>query len=463
MKTVLSLYFDGTMVQALTACPDSSGGSVKVNDARTFPFYELDDYLASRSEKSCVLCCNPFRFYQDILNLPPVADKLYDKLVRLEMQKAHPDLTSFSIDYRIVGESTIDSRQFRKIAVFSYPDEFLNDFIGKVAHHGIMISNIFAAPGAIFRLALSTCAEEPGQPRIFIATLPGEKLFLVSENNELEFIRLIPSNDSALLPEDTENINMTVDYCFQTLRMRPFEAVMLNQSDELSGELSDLVSVPYRSAMPPQLEDLPHDIIRDYLAPAAAALHSLESPGTGNIVPADYAAFTTDRKLLTAAFMLLILLTLLLAAHIVTERLIISGLKSKISMVRTELNGSEAELATFRKLDAEADQFKKQIEFVNRYNSAQNPATALAALILPETGDYAIKGISVKSGDGFLTVQMDGSIIASGYSATQASFEKFVSFLAKIPGYTVSSSSLDINGKTFGIQARYNGGGQQKK
>lgn len=460
MTSISSLYFDGAIVQVVTAC--FSGGMITIKDTHTFPFDDLDDYLSNCREKSFIICCNPLSFHQDIVYLPPAASRQYDKLVRNEVQKVHPELTSFSTFHTAVGQMTIDSKVFNKIAVFSYADNFLSGVMALFNNHGKVISQVYAAPYSIFKLIASTCTTDANKARIFIASLPGEKLLLVGENNELEFIRKIPSSDTELLPVDLQNINMTLDYCFQTLRVRPVEAVMLDQS-EISGEQSTLLSVPLRFSLPPVLENVSHDIITDYIAPLAAALHHFRSPRIGNILPSEYATFNTHKKLLTAASMLMFVLTLLLGGYLVTETLIISELKSKIGRLRTELSGSANEIATFKKLDAEVILLKQPLDFSNKHISSLNPATALAALILPVSQEYMIKGITVQSGGVSLPVRIEGAINVSGYSNTQATYEKLVSHVAKLPGYAVSSSSVDIKLKTFGIQAIYSDGGQKAK
>jgi hypothetical protein len=458
MNDILSFYFDGALIQA--AKVRVTGDSGVVTDAKSFPLDELDGYLAECREKTCVVCCNPPFFYQDIIHLPPSAEKLYGKLVRSEVQNAHPDLTSFSIFHSTVGESTIESKLYSKIAAFSYPDEFISPLLQAVNRYGITISHSYPAPVAIFGLALTACDSD--QARICMATLPGEKLLLVCENNKLAFIRKIPSLSSVMLSEDAQNINMTVDYCLQTLRVRPFEAIILNM-DELSGDLSSLVSVPLRSVLLPQLRDLPPSMIREYLAPIAAALHSVKSPRIGNILPSDYATFCKHKKLLSVTAKLICALVLLLGGYLVKELMTISELKSKIGRARIELSGAANELATFRTLDEEVSRLKQPLDVVNKHNITLNPAAALAALALPVSGEYVIKGATVQSGVNGLDVQLQGVINASIYSDTQALYENLVARIAKLPGYSVASSSIDIRQKTFSIQARYNSGGKPAK
>ena len=100
--------------------------------------------------------------------------------------------------------------------------------------------------------------------------------------------------------------------------------------DELSEDLSSLVSVPLRSLLLPQLRDLPPSMIQEYLAPIAAALHSLKSPRIGNILPSDYANFCKHKKLLSVTAKLIFALVLLLGGYLVKELMTISELKSKI-------------------------------------------------------------------------------------------------------------------------------------
>ena len=75
MNDILSFYFDGAVIQATKV--RITGDSGLVTDAKSFPLDELDGYLAECREKTCVVCCNPPFFYQDIIHLPPSAEKLY--------------------------------------------------------------------------------------------------------------------------------------------------------------------------------------------------------------------------------------------------------------------------------------------------------------------------------------------------------------------------------------------------
>jgi len=460
MKTVHSLYFDGAIVQVLKVC--ISGDTVTIDDAQTFAHFELDGYLSGCVGKTFVISCNPLQFNQDILHLPPAASRQYNRLVRFEVQKLHPELTSFTTFHSNVGQVTIDTKVYNKIAAFSYADEIQANFISAFNRRGKVISHSYAAPYAIFRLIASTCLEDTAEARIFIASIPGEKFLLAGEFNELEFIRKIPSSDAILLPADIQNINMTLDYCFQTIRVKPVEAVMLKQSEIMEEEFP-LLSVPMRASQSPLLEGVPHHILADYLAPLAAALHYFKSPHAADILPTDYVSFSRSKKVLSAAGMFMIVFAILLAGFALMQWMVISDLKSGIGTLRSNMSRSNVELANFRKLDEKLKSLSKPLEIIKNNISPLNPAEALASLTLPNTEEYYVKGISIQNGAGFLSVQMEGDITVSGLGNIQATFEWIVEKLGKIPGYAVSSSTLDIKQKTFKIQARYNGVGKQGK
>ena len=455
MSNVFSFYFDGSIVQAVKA--SVSGGFLTVIDAHTFPQDELDAFLSACKEKEFIVCCNPLLFHQDVVHLPPAASRQHDKLARSEVMRIHPELDAFTTFHTTAGQATIDGKVYSKIAVFSYLDESLDDFMSLFSRNGKVISHIYAAPYSIFKLFASAYQDNTSQSRIFIAALPGEKLFLTGENNELVFIRKIPSSDAALMPADIQNINMTLDYCFQTLRVRPVEAVTLSQADDVDFAPLPQLSIPLTSTTPPALKNVPEHLLAEYIAPLAAALHATSFPRMGDILPADYVAFSRNRKILIAASAFMVALALPLAGYTVMQWMAVSDLKSAVRTVRSSLNSAKDEIAAYRKLDAEVQALSKPLEILNKQRTSPHPAAALAALVLPSSQEFSIKGISIRHVEGYLTVQIDGSIDASGFSNVQATFEWVIEQVGKIPGYKVLSSALDIKQKSFKIQARYDG------
>lgn len=459
MSSILSFYLDGTIVQAMRA--DMVNGLTEVQDVRTFPLKDLDSYLSGCREKVCIVCCNPPVFYQDIVHLPPATVKFYDSLVRAEVKKIHPSVVSFTLFYRIIGEATVDGNLLNKITAFSYIDDYLSDFISVFNRHGITISRLYAAPYAIFRLAASACSNDPALARIFIAPVPGEKLILLSENGELGFIRKVPSPEPGLDSADIKSIDMTADYCSQALRVKPAEAVMLRPA-ELPEAASPAPVIPFRFATPAEISAVPADIVRDYLAPLASMILDSTRPEDCDILPPAYVSFKTNKKILTVAAMVLVVLSLFLSGFIISEYLVVADLGASVKKLRLNLGNPGEELTTYRKLDDEMKSFGHLSALLQRITTLTTDR-ALASLVLPRTTAYQLKKVSLKKEDGFIHVHLDGAIYAASMKETQGIFENLVDQVRALPGYSLTSSNVDIKQQTFSMEARYSGDGKQGK
>jgi hypothetical protein len=455
VSSLLSFYIDATIIQSVKTT--LSGGKLSVSDMRTFPREELADYLATCREKSCILCYNPADFLHDILHLPSAAIKFHDTLVAAEVGKIHPEIDSFTLFHRTVGETITEGMSYLKISTFSYPAPPLDEIIALFNRHKIIITRLYAAPYPLFRMVADSCADDSTLARIFIAALPGEKLFILSENNEPGFIRKIPSENTMLLPDDVMNLNMTMDYCFQSLRVKPAEAIMLNPGDAALPH-----GIQAKSFFPPTLAGIPPEIASQYLAPLAAALHYGGSPEDGDILPEEYVTYTRNRKIIATSAMVMLLLTLILGYLTYREWKNVAELRSKIDVVKARLEKSGEELSTYRKLDQQTTTKAHVIAYLNRSNDSSTPETALASLTLAKTEHCTISGVSLRSGEGFVEVSIKGDISSSGYRETQTFFEGAVQQVNRIPGYVVTSSTVDVKQKTFGIEARYSTpGGRQ--
>ncbi|WP_203978688.1 hypothetical protein [Geobacter sp. SVR] len=433
-----------------------------VHEYGTFPREQLEAYLTSCRTKTCIICCNPDLFYQNTFNFPPAASKHYESLIPLEVRKALPDLQDFTFFHRIVGEATVDGVIMNKVAVFSYTDESLSESISLFNRCGKTISTIYAAPYPIFRLAAASCPDDPDTTRLIVASLPNEKMILLSLQGELAFIRKIPSSDAELRSADIHNINMTIDYCFQSLRVRPSEALLVNLC-EPSSEPSGTVGIPLRVSPLPSLAAISPELAESYIAPLAAALHHTIAPALSDITPPEYTAFKIEKTHYTIAIAVMVLLSVLLGCLAYTQRTAITDLKSAIGTTRGQLVRADKELAAYRTLESEAKQCGRPIESLNRLCAAINPAAALATLSRFNSPACTLRQVATQKGDGFIGLHLEGDFRSGNLGETQRAYEEALARLVRIPGYSIASSSLDINKKSFVIEARFNGGTGQSK
>lgn len=424
-------------------------GRPEVLAADTFPESELEQYLAGCRGREFIICCNPSLFHQHMLHLPPAALRHYQALVASEIAKLHPEPGPFTSWHRVTGQAIIDGKVFNKVATFSYPTPAFSSLLEAFSRQGREVRHLYPAPYPIFRLAASTSPAEPERARLYLAPLPGEKLLLVAENGELQFVRKIPSEQPALSPEDVPKIRMTLDYCAQSLRVNATEAVLLRTPRDAEPPPPPL-ALPLRQQAPRVLAQLP-DELRGYLAPLAAALHYFQAPKLGDILPPEYRALARKRKLLSRGGRTLTALALLAAGCALMQFLIIGELKPELARVRAQLGSAQRELAHYRTLDQEVRTLKRRVTPAHSYN----PALVLASLSRLSSRDFAVKAIAAQNEPSAMKVRIDGAIDATGYGAAQSTFEGIVRQVGALPGFTVTSSRMDMTLKTFDLEARY--------
>ena len=453
MRKVFSFYFDGTIVQAVQA--SISDATLTVQSVHTCHHHELDDYLSGLREKNFIISYNPVSFHQDVMLFPPAASKQYDKLVHSEVRKLHPELSSFSSFFATVGQTTLDTRLFNKIAAFSYDDIPLAELLAAFSRHGHAVQHIYAAPHSIFRLIDSISPEDDEQARLLVASLPGEKVLLLAEKKQLEFVRKLHSSGDALQPADVRGINMTLDYCFQSFRVKPVETVLLDQSQETQGVPA--LSAPFRAVASAALASIPARQAGEYLAPLAAALHYFDAPALGDLLPANYLSASRNKKILRTATRGMTALALALAAFTLTQWRPIARLKTQVALSRSHLGDPATEVAAFKKLDSQLKGLGLPSEIARKQSRSPHPAEALASLKLSGSKEYVVKSLTVHEEADFSAVQIEGEINGEGFGNLQAAFERMVEQLAAIPGYAILSRALDIEHKTFTVKARYGG------
>jgi hypothetical protein len=306
-------------------------------------------------------------------------------------------------------------------------------------------------------MGVSACRDDAGRTRLFIVPIPGEKLLLFGANTELAFMRKIISTGAALLSEDIKNINMTLDYGLQSLRMTTVESVLLTRQ-ETPDEFATLLTVPMKYSFPPALDGVPDHLATAYIAPLAAVMHYFEAPRTGDILPWEYVSEKQIRSMLSWGSRLMVALALIATGCAIAEYINISDLKTGIVNIRSRLSAASDELATYKKFDREVKHLQQAITLIH-----SGKATAIASLSRLDSQEFSINGLSIQDQEGFMNVRIDGDINVSGFSNVQAVFEMIIERLSKLPGFTVLSSNLAITQKTFSIQARYVGAGQQAR
>jgi len=432
MSALLSFYIDDKTVQAVELSI-KDGIISSLGQAVIFPMEGLDAFLASSRVRNCILCCNPESFNHYIFNLPPATSSHYEQIISGELKKLHPEEASSHpcFFYGITEETAIEGVISRKLSVFSYPSDKISGYISSFVYHGKRVLNLYAAPYAIIRGASGIRAEESARPRLVVASLPDEKLLMLMMNGELVFIRTIPSSSQILTPDDIQNINMTIDYSFQTLRIRTSEVILLNIP--LPPESWQQPSAPISRGTIPSLSHIPETWHESYLAPLAATVHHVEAPTLGDLAPPDYLKFLKGERIFRRTTAAMLLASIFLAGMTITERLAIAELEASVSRLRGGLAPYTGKLDGYRKLDSEIEKYSRHIQYLNMAGARTGQASSLAGLSSLNGSGCSLRLVKTESSDNFIKVHIEGGIKSEGYEDAQKIYEESAALLSADP------------------------------
>lgn len=442
--TAVSIDTEGTRV----VTGRRTGARFTVERTLSLAGEELDAFLMQDQADDYLLAINPEDAQYETITIPPVAPKLEASLIRAETARLHPELLPFSCGWQIIGDVPQEGRTVRKVACCLTPHRCITPLLEPFIRHNKRISCIIAAP--VILSALVRAVEPLAEPLLCAHDSGKSKLLFLLEGGAVTFARTIASNEYGWDAFDRQNTAMTMDYCFQALRVRPERVLVLNPAHPLDP-----------LAAPPLLEplaldaalhaELPPSIMQEFLIPFLLA--AWPHPPHADLMPEQYQAALRQQKLLRTATTWFgggtALLLLLSALQLVS----LNRLQTDISALINREGGLTTIHQAHRQALKQRDQVQPMITALSDLLAAADiPSTlvALNNLHIPET---RFTGLVVKRDKGVVGLQLSGTVSATGFAASQERFEAVLKALQQIKGMTLGTHRLDPKNQTFTIEA----------
>jgi len=313
-----------------------------------------------------------------------------------------------------------------------------------------VVRTMVAAPSALSPL-LETL-EDGGKGTLLCAFDGGtSKTLFLQEEGAVVFARSVSSNEFGWDLIDRQNVSMTLDYCFQTLRMRPSKVIALNPAGEEGPD-----------APPPRLVPLPQpgfvavnpQLLQPYLIPLALA--AIKQHETNSLLPREYTEQITQQTLLRRLMTVFIAGTLVLALLIGLRYMTIRNEQNSITAMKRQETSLASVYRDHQDALAQRNADQPLITAMNSILSPPDIPRFLAAFGAVRSSDVGITGINATRDKESLTLQLAGTTTSgNSYAAAQLQFETFLAALQKLPGITISARQLDLTSKTFTIGATY--------
>lgn len=453
MAGIVSINFGSDDIRVVFgACRNCS---VLVERTLRLTDQQLDAFLSVDNCEAYVVSTNLEERYQDIITLPPAAEKYFDRLVINEMRRLHPDLDDFSCFYEIIGDTHLDGKVFKKTACFIYDSSELVPLISKFSRHHKRISHLFSSAYALGQL-VATSSAATTEPILCIESLSGDKSVFLLDNCKLYFVRHIESTRAGIDAADAQHINMTIDHCFQSLRVKPRSVILLDSEEAISCQASD-ITLPLQTGISCEAVMTEPDILWPFAAPIAALACSATSRA-GNILPQYYRDQVHSMEILRRGTYMLAILCLLVFAAIVKESFALLGAQQSVTRQRTALKGIDQVVAEYSQVNADFTQKAQLIAAVNNASAQALSRKHFSALNrLASPGINLTSVILTKKEGNRLSIEVKGELKEGSYAAMQAAYERLIANIINSRELEIVSRKMDPLIRTFNLELLYKG------
>ncbi len=449
MKRKIALSFENDLVKVVYAEATRTG--TVVEKTLTFDNDEFDRFLPAMPEDEFIVVQNFEAVYQDIISLPPAKERFLRQLVQLEIKKRVPDLKDFSFFYVELREVQREGRKSKDVFFLAVESSEVQAIIDRLARAGKVASGIYAN---ILPVSFSTGVSDAEADEVILGVLDigTNKTIFLTRDKKLCFVRVAQSDGRGIDQNDIENINMTISYCRQVLRINPSTVVFPDASG--SGPLPAAPAVKVSPAKYPSTIVAFNDTLRDYITPLSAINHIREIEES-SLLPDTYRDMVVQRKLMAYCILVLGLMSLIGLGYIGFQWLDIVKTKTTIESLRRDIGKRQAVIGEFEGALAGIQKFSPSIEIVNTFGKSANMQDVLVELQDIATEGVDLRSIIMKNEKEAVTIELKGIVRSSSYAELQSRYEIFLIRLKRSGRTEVTAHKLELNDRGFTVNVKW--------
>ncbi|MBI5588101.1 MAG: hypothetical protein HY889_07025 [Deltaproteobacteria bacterium] len=443
MGNTVAVSFEGSNIKVVYA--SVTGGETGVTDALTLDESRLDYFLDKEKAREFIVVKNFAGAYQELFQVPAAKKKYLSKIIGIEISK-RCQFKDFSSIHFLLDKKTVENRKVIDVFAFAVRNEELTELINRFASRGKKVSAVYpdffsiaSMVGPSAKNAL--CVAQAGA---------GKGLFLVKEG-KVVFVREAGTLDAGVTDFDMQNIEMTVNYCRQTLRVNPF-AVFLTGSLSNDYRATTGASVPIACLMPPAGLRVDRKIFQEY----GAAVSALFGKSSIDISPREYREEKFLTWLLGYSTAALLLLTILAGAY--TGIVLKGALAAKKEY--TKPAERPADLSTvvesYERERAKIEKYRPLLKVLDAKSANPPVHSLLASVTQLKLGQIRFDSISVvPAADGALSLKVEGTVDGDGWAAAEAAYEKFTGSFSERGDLKITKEAFDLKEKRILVEAEY--------
>ena len=403
LRSQVAISFEDDLVKVVYASQDK--GKVIVQKTIVLKDEEFDLFL-KRNRMTNIIVIYPFRkFYSDIVQAPPVKRAYLDTIVETEIRKRFPELKSFSFFYTVLADKSAEEKGAQEVFFFAVDNSEIDNVVERFDRQGKTIKAVYPDIFTVSHLVQSQDTKMYKTVLCVLASNADKSLFLV-KNGQIRFIRITPSRGKDVQDADIDNINMTVSYSQQQLRLNPERLVLLNSAikkDQSNAVIPAIRLTSHEKVM------LPEEEFQNFNIPLAAIIFS-DILKQENLLPKKYKMLYVQRFAVSYSILFFLLFSLIGLSYFMINLSDISSLRGKIDLLRKEIVGTESVIAGYDKNALELQQILPLINLINDARSGSDIQKALTRLNFLPMESIDIQSIQINNKKESLQMQLSGNM-----------------------------------------------------
>lgn len=439
MGRTVAVSFEDEIVRVVYA--RGKGKDSIIENALTLRDDEFDDFLSKEKAKSFIVV-NDFKdFFQDILSLPVTKKNIIKKLVREEVKK-RADFKDFSFIYFILGERLVENTRMSEVFVFAVKNDEIKAITDRFLQQGKTVSAMYPA---IFSLASQI---EFNEPVLCVSGSGLNKTLFLVKDRVMSFVRSVQSFEKGLSDLDIQNINMTVNYCGQTLRVNPSNVLLF-------GSLCSFYEAPSYSPVAVACFPCKSGIFLDFASPISA----FSADKDMNILSEEYRVFYNLKRFLqytTIVFAILCLSGLGYLGYLLTD--IMAG-KERLESLRKDITGIESLLSSYESRKALMASYTPFINDLKEVESFPDLHGLMVFISSLKTDHIRLDSVLITRHSNVFSLELKGLVKAENYANTQNYYERFIKSIVdkanNVQKIKLKSHSLELKMKSFIVEMEY--------
>lgn len=443
MGRTVSVSFEGSNVKVVHA--SLKGGSLSVDKAEVISDAGFDYYLQKEKAREFIVTCEFRGSYHGIVSTPIVKSKYIDKIIESEIRKAteKKDLTFI---YVPLGEGFAENRKVLEFFYYAVSNEELRTVLSRFYDNGKTVRSIYPS---VFSAVSVLDSRAPDEAYMGAFSSDRARVVFFIKDGLINFIRNYESYEAELGDFDIQNINMTVSYCFQNLKINPSSVLLMGNLSASSG-ISVMPSAPLASMNKPGNINCSIEVFNEFFLPIA----SCSARTSSNILSREFRNIYMLKNYLTYASVAFVILAILCAGAVFHEVKNITDNMASLETVRAGMPDIETVSSEYEAIENNIGQYKRVVEFINR------PRPSMQRLLI-ELAGLDISGLSLDSldargrDDNSYSVTINGNSKGDTFLSMQTSFKKLIDSLDRIGGAKVIHKTFDLKGRTLRIELEY--------